>query len=227
MIFMNTPHPEAVKVPWNNRRAIISLMDMKEYPAVSIVWLHDSIVACYMRADNASDPVDEDEGDERKKEIAFLRKELPAIAKGLDDLGLVQSRHFADLLRTSLDGAASAIKGVAQSLYDLFLNELKATQFLRLEGAEVKLWKSAGDGFGTATTFPGAQYEASEAIRCHAIGRHTACVLHCMRALEFPLRAMCKSLKFEFKNDAWQKTIELLQSRMKSIERLGLVYIAI
>ena len=54
--------------------------------------------------------------------------------------------------------------------------------------------------FGEAVKerFPSAANDISEAGNCYATGRHTACVFHCMRALEPGLHALAQQLKVKF-----------------------------
>lgn len=203
-VMKNPVSESGVNAPWNRRHAIISLWDMKEYPANRLTDVFDAVLYCYMKSPDTE----------------VIRKQLPLILRGLEELELTQSKNFAETLKSALEGGSPAkIVLLADTLQDVFETELRSIQFLRLEESEAKLWKSAADGFGTSTEFPGAQYDCSEAIRCRATGRHTACVLHCMRALEFPIRALCMALNVPFKNNAWQATINTLQKRIKEIDQ--------
>lgn len=42
--------------------------------------------------------------------------------------------------------------------------------------------------------YPNAAFEIEEAAKCYALGRHTASVFHCMRTLEYGIRALSKFL---------------------------------
>ncbi|MGY3074807.1 hypothetical protein ACVWZZ_001178 [Bradyrhizobium sp. LM6.10] len=61
-----------------------------------------------------------------------------------------------------------------------------ADQLLGLGGQPV-------EGFSRA--FSNASFEIEEAAKCVALARYTACVFHCMRAIECGIKALCKFLE--------------------------------
>jgi hypothetical protein len=72
------------------------------------------------------------------------------------------------------------------------LNEQEASMF---EPADRLLSFSSVPIEGFSRAFPSASFEIEEACKCIALGRHTACVFHCMRSLERAIRALCKLLE--------------------------------
>lgn len=107
-----------------------------------------------------------------------------------------------------------------EKLKERWNDELKGAAFLQLEGSDADDYQKASEGFGEAVNraFPSSSYDAGESIRCLALGRYTAAVLHAMRCLEFPLGALCKALKVKFPPENWNQAIELCQKNWKDFE---------
>jgi hypothetical protein len=61
--------------------------------------------------------------------------------------------------------------------------------------------------------FPSTQFDAEEASKCLALGRHTACVMHLMRVLEVGLRTMAKSLGRSGRE--WGKLLEEIEDELE------------
>lgn len=68
--------------------------------------------------------------------------------------------------------------------------------------------------------FPSAVRDMQEAGRCFALDQFTACVLHLMRALEFPLGAMVKALKFTPSSPNWEQVINECEREIRKISPL-------
>lgn len=108
-----------------------------------------------------------------------------------------------------------------QILKERWNDELSSVKFFELPVEEAKRYESAYDGFGgdVSKAFPSANYDCAECAYCLALGRYTAAVVHAMRCLESPLRAMAKALKLRCSAENWNEMIERLQSKWKVIEK--------
>lgn len=72
--------------------------------------------------------------------------------------------------------------------------------------------------FGEAVDkkFPAAQYDISEAGRCLALRRSTACVVHLMRALEVALSSLVNALDINPKSDNWYNILDQINKEITS-----------
>jgi hypothetical protein len=71
--------------------------------------------------------------------------------------------------------------------------------------------------------FPSAMKEAREANTCYALGRHTACVFHMMRAAEHGLRALAGPMgtttpNVPLEHLQWQQILEQVEMKKKALQ---------
>ncbi len=79
-------------------------------------------------------------------------------------------------------------------LLKTFRDELEARPMFVLQPGSALLLDQTDPPFGIAVleAFPSSEVDVGEAARCLAMRRHTACVMHLMRALEVPLQALAQ-----------------------------------
>ena len=65
--------------------------------------------------------------------------------------------------------------------------------------------------------FPSSVRDAVEAGRCFALDRWTACVLHLMRALEFPVTALAKALNLSMYSPNWEQILNEAEREIRKI----------
>ena len=65
-------------------------------------------------------------------------------------------------------------------------------------------------------SFPSAQYDISEAGRCLALRRSTACVVHLMRALECGLSSLASELGISLKTENWNTILNDIENEIRS-----------
>jgi hypothetical protein len=98
-------------------------------------------------------------------------------------------------------------------LMDALKSELEGKLFLFVPSGRSKYYQWHGILSAEAkTSFPSAHTELMEAGNCVATGAYTACVFHCMRALEHGLRALAKNVRKKFDVQNWQNIIEQIES---------------
>ncbi|RST31656.1 hypothetical protein HMF7854_13040 [Sphingomonas ginkgonis] len=93
-----------------------------------------------------------------------------------------------------------SVKDLTAAIFQIesrFADYLEDVQFFALSEHESAMMGSADtlvamDGF--SVLFPAASFEAEEAAKCIALGRHTAAVFHSMRMLEIGIKALAKRL---------------------------------
>lgn len=141
-------------------------------------------------------------------------------------LGLrVSAKHAEDVVKI-LEGKDSTLPMTSLHDYITMLRsslgvELDATAFLPVGSAEAGYYRNPLDGVSEETQdrFSSTLEDLREAARCYALGRHTASVFHCMRAVEAGLIALGYDLKVPAaKNKNWQ---ELLNEINKAIKQVG------
>ena len=76
------------------------------------------------------------------------------------------------------------------------------------------------DAFGesVASAFPSACYDIQEASNCFALDRFTACVMHCMRAIEPAIQALAVKIGAKYDNSTWGEAMKEIRVRIAAIE---------
>jgi len=67
--------------------------------------------------------------------------------------------------------------------------------------------------------FPNAVYDVEEASKGLALERSTACVFHCMRALEHGLRVLAGVFSIPFEHKSWGEIIEPIEKAIRDISK--------
>jgi hypothetical protein len=99
---------------------------------------------------------------------------------------------------------------IEEQLRDLF--------FLYLDAKEAELFDNKSPlGDDVLIAFPSTSEESREAAQCFALGRHTACVFHCMRVLETGLHIMAADVGVNFDIQNWQNVIDQIESKVKNL----------
>lgn len=111
-----------------------------------------------------------------------------------------------------------------------FITELGEHLFVQIDPARIKYMKTVEEfavepifGQPVADAFRSATDDIREAGNCYAANRATACVFHCMRALEISLRALANELKVSFKipfeYQEWQNVIGSIEAEIRTLEK--------
>jgi hypothetical protein len=92
--------------------------------------------------------------------------------------------------------------------------EAHAKVFLGLDTSNAALWNDTQPfGADVFAAFPSAQLDISEASKCLAVNRGTACVMHLMRAIEVALKALASNLRIGRQND-WGSYIREIEKHL-------------
>jgi hypothetical protein len=101
-------------------------------------------------------------------------------------------------------------------------DELSLRSFLQIPADRVNYYKDNPQfGEEVAIAFPSASNDISEAAKCFALGRNTACVLHLMLVLQSGLNVLAQELGVSFERANWDKVITDIETQIKSIELGG------
>ncbi|HEX3363964.1 hypothetical protein [Phenylobacterium sp.] len=157
-------------------------------------------------------------------------RELPADAKARADGILFQASYICTQAGLA-ESLAMIVRLNEQFQTAVTCAELQHTfhQLMRLIESEMdkKLFlvvqPDTAEYFDQEALFGPEVYEAfvtprediREAGSCYALGRYTACVHHCMRALEPALEVMASDLNVPFGVDHWNALIEQIESRIR------------
>lgn len=112
------------------------------------------------------------------------------------------------------------LRGPMDDFHGRFRDELEGRVFFALSPGSQSYWDPASPLFGQEVhdAFPSSRYEVSEAGKCFALGRYTACVMHLMRALETPLTLQALDLGFTPKRDSWGPILQEIETEIGKLK---------
>jgi hypothetical protein len=98
-------------------------------------------------------------------------------------------------------------------------DELGLRQFLLLNQEETLQFSDSSVGFGAdiSNAFPSSDFDITEAKKCIALGRFTASVMHLMRALEAPLKALASDLGVQGERQNWGDLINNIEPKINAM----------
>ena len=94
-------------------------------------------------------------------------------------------------------------------------------RYLELSAKEEKLLNEIPLSKGAQDAFPRVRFDLSEASKCLALKRFTACVFHSMRSLEVPLKALADKLSVVSKNPNWENVLIDIAQEVRAISTQG------
>lgn len=182
--------------------------------------------------------IDHRNGDTSDVDPESFRKLVAAIEllrETGDKLGIIGVKPAADYLLSKLplipirDGKHIfdqaeyfMLKETFNSLLSSMNYGLDTLQCVILSGAESALFAQNDYPFdeNVFNNFSSANEDISEAAKCLALRRGTACVMHLMRALEAPLAAFAAELGITKQND-WGSNIRLISEELAKRSKLS------
>ncbi|QJR15091.1 hypothetical protein [Usitatibacter palustris] len=101
-----------------------------------------------------------------------------------------------------------------------FRDEMEGRLFFALAPGLQSYWDPASPLFGQEVhdAFPSSRFEVSEAGKCYALGRYTACVMHLMRALETPLTLQARELGYVPNRDSWGPILDEIEDSITNLK---------
>lgn len=98
--------------------------------------------------------------------------------------------------------------------------ELQARTFLCLSDTKALYYDHDGLLSPPARdAFPQLTQELRSAGNCYAFEQPTACIFHCMRALEYALTALAKDVNLTWTKEQWHTIIEMIESEIERERR--------
>lgn len=158
--------------------------------------------------------------------VNHIRKLLLELREQLVSLNAPQCvMASADRAIAHLDSGWSpaALRHDAIELRSRLMDELGGEFLLSLSSKEKELYAPNSYLFGEKVNdaFPPASLDIEEAGKCLALGRSTACVLHLMRALEAPLRAMAVAVGADPKKENWNSILNDIETETRGLDAHG------
>jgi hypothetical protein len=171
-------------------------------------------------ADSAGLPPD-DELD-RSTVQAALERAKPALAE-LPLSRVVQTQFLRIEQAIERQAKPFELAILLREFHDNLLVELASAWFLMIPADRRFAYEQPYPIFGpdVYAAFPDARRDIAAAGRCYALDEWTACVMHCMRALEFGLRWLGGRVKLdalETKGENWKNVIDQIEKKVRQME---------
>jgi len=139
-------------------------------------------------------------------------------ASGLTVSAALISKFSQQLSDAGLQMKAPAILLNLQTVETVVTTEVDQRVFLQIP-PDMQAYYTQGDplfGAIVSEAFPSAAYDISEAGKCLALERSTACVFHLMRAMEVCLLAFAESIGVGTSNNpSWGALLEKMEVKVK------------
>lgn len=140
------------------------------------------------------------------------------LANRCDELGLryssIRAKRVRDMI-ASPNVERDSLLRVLQEIQDMACDELRVHVFLALQEEDAKYFEDSQFPPNVLDRFPGAAFDASEAGRCLALERSTACVFHLMRVVEYGLREIAHLVGIQGDHPNWDVVIKKIDCELK------------
>ena len=155
--------------------------------------------------------------------LDFIGSEVGQLHGQLKELDLPVSAKKAQQIRSALTDFSpdersttwgQIIKDYCDELRERVVHELEGKAIYYVSDHVELLSDSPPFGDKVEEAFPSARYDISEAGRCLALRRSTACVLHLMRALEFGLVSLATAWDVDHADASWQNIIDRIEKEI-------------
>ena len=156
----------------------------------------------------------------RPEEIEHMRQHLVRVWDVCNQLGLPISGDLISARVDQSDGPPDVPQ--SQREFDLLIDTVKAEirkkLFLFVPTHLAKYYESDGLLSERArAAFPSSTVEIRNAGSCLAAGLDTACVFHCMRAVEHGLRTLATEVGVTFDVQQWQNVIDQIEAAIRKL----------
>ena len=164
-------------------------------------------------------------------DVTAIKPHLDSLLSAIHKTGARSALASAKRLHARLDNnpvtiTNGEVHGAMLDIESRFADHLCDIRLFVLNQQESNLMQSV-DGLlsvperpihNFSAAYPKASFEIEEASKCIALGRHTAAVFHCMRALECGIKALCAFLAIEDATKPadknWAKILEKIKDKV-------------
>jgi len=152
-----------------------------------------------------------DTADQRIRELAWTLTD--ATRQSADRVGLTSSVMAAEKMLRAIETnrRPSRMSELFRELETVVQYELRDRMVFVVPQARAQYYdaKEPLDGSDIVNKLPKTLYDATEAGKCFAVGRYTACVFHLMRVVEACVQALGVKLGAQIENgDNWQSILD-------------------
>lgn len=200
------PSPEIRPIPYG----LVSLWDMQKFYAKHYLDIGSQIQLVF----DMFQVSETYESEIAESDIASLIKALNAIKDICLQIGLKTS---FEVVQRSIDYLPNTYREW-QRIVDVIEIEMQGIFFLYVPPHRSRFYED--DEIlksQTRAAFPHLSQEIRSAGNCYALGLPTACVFHCMRALEHPLKAMAMRVGLSWTSEQWHIIIEAIEAKIKDL----------
>ena len=215
--------------PWlENPYELVSLFEMLT-PFGTLAWINSNLLttATWNMANIADDlecgnSVSEDR---RKDRLKHAKSSLECQQAMFSRIGMPVSLDKVKELLRRIDADPpndhrqfGLLSGELQTLGRTIGTELRAHKFLYVSPEKQMFYESDPPPplvLAVTDHFDEAVIDATEACRCFALSRNTACVFHCMRVLEVGVQAISKAAGLIDPRPNWDPVIRRVDSLLK------------
>jgi hypothetical protein len=157
-----------------------------------------------------------------KDTILQQKEHLRSLSKAVDELPAPLTKKAISRLLDALDYPTMDFSLLKEHLANLLArvrDELDELHCFALKADSKTYFDEAAPPWGDRVekAFPSATYDISEAGKCLALRRSTACVTHLMRALEVGLAVIAKPFGVDSDRKNWGNVIDEIQSKIKTM----------
>jgi hypothetical protein len=173
--------------------------------AKKILGFQDSISAF------ADEIPEDDAGTLSPKTLAMIQREIQPLRHDVDQMEFPLTRMAIDRFigATHPITNETAFREIME-IWQRFADELEAVSFVYVEREKLRYYEQdAAFGILVGQRFPSADYDIREAANCFSLERHTATVMHSMRALEVGLDALGAALKIKRSLKGWGADLQI------------------
>lgn len=199
-----------------NPYRLVSLLDMLRFYADKFCRCSSLLGQMFVAIRNGETPIG--------KSFGLVGSELRRIEKDCEEAGLVvtlaQIKRVhqlveTDILNTNLPFFGQELIQIQTRLND----ELEARLFFSVPQEKAKFYHDNPDPYGAsvAQAFPSILFDATEANKCFALGRATACVFHLMRVLEIGLSVLAAKFSIPSGHTNWHNIIEGVERAVRNM----------
>ena len=205
-------------VPFGGGSRVVSLWDMLRFYADKFVEVLNLLNAAENTLQKPRLLLAEQET------LSFFSDQVNDLREHLLELNLGVSakaafRLYVGLTKTNRDNPevwALYVTRLSEELRQRVADELEGKAIYYVSDHVELLSDSPLFGDEVDRAFPSAQYDISEAGRCLALRRSTACVVHLMRALEVALENLANELGMSPTTENWHTVLDEIEKEIKS-----------
>ncbi|MBZ5606870.1 MAG: hypothetical protein LAP38_01320 [Acidobacteriia bacterium] len=217
--------PSVCLSPWlENPYRLVSLWDLMKHAKIENIvatlrniWISAGMVSLLGR--------DETRGRAALDVAEINLKQLDNLCRDLD---LPMTRlHITDVvsaIQITRDGYKPSMLDVTERGCMVLCNNLEKEMSLKLYFTlphdKATIYETTDFGAAVADAFRSAAYDISEACKCYALARNTACVFHLMRVMETGLGALAKQFNELYDHTNWETIISRVEKLLKEYDKM-------